>query len=274
MVSIFNTNPSFDWLRQECLQIKSQRFHIFEPRGSADYCYEVKGHCIELRGDYVDFLREFGWAKFFTDYNDAPVISVYPLKEYRRHKCKDGKTYVGFGDRGNKSFCFEEDEVLSGSPSKVYMLNGNRVDEPHQNFPDWLKTSYELVKSKYTQSKWQKLVAGPKPFSPEEIQVVEARRNFAWKLVGFSEDGSANFEVKNNSIRTLPYLSIGIQGKGGRILVGAVWLNVGHIQPGEKAVVTKDCYKDRISRDELEPFDLPEPIPEKKDRYWEFGAPR
>ena len=76
--------------------------------------------------------------------------------------------------------------------------------------------------------------------------------------------------MENQSKRTIPFLSIGIQGKGGTVLVGGAWLSVGHIHPGEKIVITKDCYKGQISPDKLEAFDLPEPIPEKKERYWEF----
>lgn len=269
-----NKNPSFGWLRQECLQIRSQRFHIFEPLTLNDYCYEHADHRIDLNSDYADFLKEFGWAKFFTDSSDAPVIAVYPLKENRRHLCDDERTYIGFAYRGDKSFYFAEDVILSGGQSKVYMVKGKNANELHPSFSDWLKTSYELVKSKYSLSKWQKVVAGPKPFTPEEMQIVEARRHFSWKHTGFADDGDAIFEVENRSARTLPFLSIGIRDKKRRVLSGGVWLNVGHIQPGEKERVVMDCYKDRISPDELEPFDKPEPIPEKKDRYWEFRGLR
>ena len=164
-----NRNPSFDWLRHECLQIKSQRFHIFDPLTPDDYFYEYGGHRIDLQGDYADFLKEFGWAKFFTDYNDAPVMAVYPLKKSRRHLCDDGRTYIGFAYRGDKSFCFDEDVVLSGDQSKVYIVKGKNANQLHPNYADWLKASYELVKSKYSLSKWQKIVAGPKPCGGQVI---------------------------------------------------------------------------------------------------------
>jgi hypothetical protein len=269
-----NMNSSFDWLRQECLQIKSQRFHIFEALAPNDYFYELAGHSIDLSGDYADFLREFGWGKLFTDHRDAPVIAVYPLKEYRRHTCADGKTYVGFGDRGNKSFCFGEDAILSRSPLKVYMLKGNKANELHPSFSDWLKTSYELVQSKYSASKWQKIMHGPKPFTPEEMQIVEARKNFIWQHVGFTENGDAIFEVENRSTMSLPFLSIGVQGKGGSILIGGAWLKVSDIPPGTKSIITKDCYKSQLSAANFEAFPKPEPIPEKREAYWEFGIPK
>jgi hypothetical protein len=271
-MAIENKNSLFDWLRDECLQIQSQQFHIFDALSFDDFCYVLDDHRVNLHGDYCDFLKEFGWGKLFTDHSDAPAIAIYPLKEYRRHDCADGKTYVGFADRGNKSFCFEEQQVLSGYPCTVYMLKGKSAKEVHLNFSEWLKTSYDIVKAGYSKTKWMRIVAGPKPFSEEEMQVVEARRNFSWKLIGFSDDGGAKFEVTNNSNRRLPFLSIGIQDKARAVLIGGVWLNVAHIQPGTTAIVIKDCYKDQISSDQLMPFHLPEPIPEKKERYWEFTA--
>lgn len=262
-----NRNSSLNWLRDECLQIQSQQFHIFDALGFDDFCYVRDDHRVNLRGDYCDFLKEFGWGKLFTDSGDVPVIAIYPLKEYRRHNCEDGKTYIGFAYRGNKSFCFEEEQTLSGNPCTVYMLKGKNANEVHPNFSEWLKTSYGLVKARYSKSKWMRIVAGPKPFSKEEMQVVEARRSFLWKLVGFTDDGCAKFEVTNNSNRRLPFLSIGIQDKACAVLIGGVWLNVAHIQPGTTAIVAKDCYKDQISPDQLMPFNLPESIPEKKERY-------
>jgi hypothetical protein len=74
--------------------------------------------------------------------------------------------------------------------------------------------------------------------------------------------------------RSIPYLTLGIRDRAGAVLEGAVWLDVGHIGPGMAGLVSKDCYKDRIAGDQLVPFDLPEPIPEKRDRYWEFGPPK
>jgi hypothetical protein len=269
-----NANPLFDWLRQECLSINSQRFHIFDSLSIDDFSYKSGSDCVQLLGDYSDFSHEFGYARFFTDQQDAPELSVYPLKVYRRFTDKVGKTYLGFGFRGGKSFCFEEDVILSGGQSKVFQMRGKNFEESDNSFSVWLRKSYDLVKAKYSPTKWQKIINGPKPFTPEEMRIVEARKKFIWQHVGFADNGDAIFEVENRSAISLPFLSIGVQGKGGSILIGGVYLRVGAIPPNTKAEITQDCYKAQLSAANFEAFPKPDPIPEKREAYWEFGIPK
>jgi len=118
-----------------------------------------------------------------------------------------------------------------------------------------------------------------KPFSKKELGIVEARRKFKWRHTGFAPDGDALFEVTNESGIRLPYLSIGVQGRGGTKLIGGAWLDVSSIEPGCTAVTKRDCYKDQLLQAEVEFFSMEGPNPESRDRYWEFkrlpkrGAP-
>ena len=68
----------------------------------------------------------------------------------------------------------------------------------------------------------------------------------------------------------LPYLSIGVQGKGGSKLIGGAWLNVSTILPGQTGKVEHQCYKEMLAAVEHEFFDTPEPTPETRDLLWEF----
>lgn len=268
-----STNP-FDWFELELATIKSQRFHVFEVAKPDDLQYKGPLGSVILTGDFAEFLSKFGRAMLFTDHQDAPILHIYPLKEFRRHICGNGLVYIGFGCRSYQSVYFDEQELLSSGCSKVYVVNQKAGREIAPSFSVWLKDAYEWSRSKYSATKWRKIIEGPKPFSFDEMQIVEARKQFKWKLTGFAEDGDALFEVENNSTRKLPYLSIGIQGKGGTILVGGAWLDVSQIEPGEKAIIKKDCYKYSLPTSELEAFEKPEPVPEKKDAYWEFGKPK
>jgi hypothetical protein len=265
-----NKNPTFDWLRQELLLIKSRRFHIFDSLSADDFYYSTSDQRINLIGDYSDFLKEFGWARLFTDEQDAPLLSVYPLRICRKHICKDGKIYIGFGYRGQQSVYFDEQEILSTGCSKVYVVNTKVGREIASSFSEWLKGAYEWVRAKYSATQWKKIIEGPKPFSEKELAIVSARKQFKWRHIGFAANGDAIFEVENKSNMFLPYLSIGVQGKGGTKLVGGAWLDVSNIAPGCSAHIQRDCYKDKLLADELEVFPLDEPIPEKRERYWEF----
>jgi hypothetical protein len=109
-----------------------------------------------------------------------------------------------------------------------------------------------------------------KPFSKQQLKVVAARQQFSWRHTGFALNGDATFEVFNGSPMRLPYLSIGVQGRGGSKLVGGAWLNVASIEPGTRGAVQHDCYKDQLLPEEVECFAKADPTPETKDRYWEF----
>lgn len=110
-----------------------------------------------------------------------------------------------------------------------------------------------------------------KPFSDKQLRIVAARRKFVWRHTGFAENGDAVFEVFNGSDMRLPYLSIGVQGRGGTRLIGGVWLDVASIEPGSSGIVQRDCYKDQLLQDEVECFSKEDPTPETRDRYWEFN---
>ena len=111
----------------------------------------------------------------------------------------------------------------------------------------------------------------PKTFTSKQLKIVEARRQFMWRHVGFAPNGDATFHVENRSDMRLPYLSIGVQGKGGTKLIGGVWLDVAAIAPGCSGEVQRDCYKDQLLPDEVEFFAKGDPTPETRDRYWEFN---
>jgi hypothetical protein len=266
-------NNCFDWFEMECASIKSRQFHIFESLTILEQSYVKDGCSISLGGDYGEFLRKFGYSKLFTDEHNTPSMSIYPLKEFRRHFCENGRIYIGFGFRGQQSVFFDEDIILNGRSSSVFIVNKKMAQEIESSFSDWLHSAYNWMKLKYSRRQWMKIKNGPQPFSDVEVKIVEERKKFDWQLVGFDEKGDALFRVKNNSEIRLPYLSIGIRDKIGNILTGGAYLDVSSIEPNHERVISKDCYKDLIPADQLEVFDLPDPIPEKKAGYWEFGMP-
>lgn len=267
-----NKDNCFWWLDQEIEIIKSRRFHIFEKLSGGDLVFRINDEDAKMDGPYFDFLMKFGYARFFTDHQDVPVMSVYPLKEFRRVDFKDGSSYFGFGFRGGKSFYFSQAELLSRSNPSVYLV-GKQAKCLGVDFSQWLKDSYEVVKSRYSSRAWRRIVDGPIPFSASEMNVVNARGKYFCRIIGIADDGDALIHVFNNSEMKLPYLTIRVEEKGGDFLDGSVWLDVGRIGPGESGVIKKNCYKDIISPEKLQLRDMPAPIPEKKSAYWEFGIP-
>jgi hypothetical protein len=262
----------FDWLRIEINAIQSQRFHIFEPLTSTDYAYKTEKMVVLPMGEYLEFLQQFGYARMFTDHQDSPVVSIYSLKNFRRHLCKNGSVFVGFGYRSYQSAYFDEALILKGIQSPVYTVNASQGKVIASNFSEWLIDAYQWAKSKYSTKRWASISAGPQPFTIEEQKIADAVQEFHFNLLGFHEDGDALIEVKNDSTLTLPYLSVGVKDKSDAVLIGGAWLNTSKIEPNQKAIIKHNCYKDRIKQDEVMLFRRYKPIPEKREAYWEFKS--
>jgi hypothetical protein len=99
---------------------------------------------------------------------------------------------------------------------------------------------------------------------------IQARRQIRWRVVGTDPSGDKVFEVTNGGNRTIPVLTVGLRSRNGR-LNGAVRLKIGHVLPGHTEQLHADCYKDLMSPDEVEAFALPDPNPEDREYYAEFG---
>jgi len=53
--------------------------------------------------------------------------------------------------------------------------------------------------------------------------------------------------------------------------VGAVWVPVRELPPGQSRVYAVDAYK-KEAPEGVELFDLPEPDPSEREHYWEFRS--
>ena len=269
------SDSPFAWLRAELGLIKSRGFHEFTALTEGDRWYRSGGAVVDVVGSYGDFLRDFGQASLFNGWGGLPEVPflVYPLQDFRKVTSGDRRGFVAFGDRGAQHVFFEEAKVLSNESSAVYVLIKGEAKEIHPDFSDWLRSAYDWAKNRYSKRQWGLVIQGAAPFTRRETEIVEARQRFEWKHVGFAEDGDAIFAVENNSSLSLPFLSIGVKDCDNSILTGGIWLNVAHIGPGENGVAKADCYKDRIPPEKLVAFFKPDPTPEQRDRYWEFGVP-
>ncbi|MGH8239504.1 MAG: hypothetical protein ACREXP_21175, partial [Steroidobacteraceae bacterium] len=201
------------WLHQELAAIKSRNFHIFERLAAADFEYRYRDKRARLRGTFASFLREFGWARLYTDYRDAPLVCVYPLRSKRRFVLADGEAYIRFGYRDEQSVFFRERSILTTRESPVFAEAGEHVTIVNDTFADWLRESCDWARWTFSAAQWQGVLNGPKPLSAREQAIVAARAAFKWRHVGFARNGDAIFEVRNESGLTLPYLSIGARGK-------------------------------------------------------------
>jgi hypothetical protein len=258
----------FEWLEQEIAAIRTARFHVVDGPVDAQLRGAVMRSALPLPQSYREFVLKFGNAKLYRiAKNDAYQIGVFAGP--RVTISNDGLQIYHLGFHDGASVYVKPASCETEPP--IFEFDDGSEEKVAKSFEEWLTESCGRAKSAYGQKAWARIVRGPEPFSPNENQVVEARRHIKWRDVGIDADGNHIFEVANTGTRTLPVLTLGVRSKDRR-LNGAIRLRIGHIGPGQTDLVHADCYKDLISAPEIETFALPDPEPEDRERYRELDS--
>lgn len=256
----------FEWLERELSAVKTPRFHLVDGPADEKLCCSVLESGLPLPPSYKEFVLKFGNARLYrVARNDSYLIGVFAGPRIRTQKDGSQVCVIGFHDSANVYV-----DPVADVTFPIFEVELNSVEKVADDFEEWLSSSCASARRTYGKEKWDEILRGPEPFTPEEEVVVETRRKLHWRLLGIDNDGNHMFEVTNTAGRSLPVLTVGLRSRD-RMLDGAVSLKVGHISPGETAVIHAGCYKGLILAEEIEAFSLPDPRPEDRDRYHEFG---
>jgi hypothetical protein len=220
----------------------------------------------------VSFVLRYGNAKLYrTKGLDVYRVYVFAGPRSVEHR---GESLLHIGGYGGGSAYLREKVLVSGAEAPIFeSQRGGAMREVAASFADWLSACGTRARATYKKKEWTAVLRGPPPFSARELEIVEARRRFSWKLAGVTPSGELRYEVRNDSDRRLPFLSIGVRDTAGT-LQGGVWLPVGHVAPGETAIIDKDTYRGLVDPNHIEAYELPDPEPEERERYWEFRSDR
>lgn len=256
----------FEWLETELKLIRTSGFHAVDGPAHAELSNAINKSDLLLPSSYREFVMRFGNAKL-----------------YRRASNKSYRVGVFAGPRAaNSNAKGKRFQIGSHDGARVYITNFHhgyhifesevdREEQVAETFEEWLEESCAQARSEFSDKQWSEIVDGPRPFSAEEAQIIEARERFHWAVLGVDLEGSHIFEVKNLSTKTLPVLTIGIRSKDGN-LNGAVRLRVKSIAPGQTALLNVGCYRGLVQPEEMEAFPLPDPKPEDREYYPELLA--
>lgn len=258
----------FEWLEQEISAIKTPRFHMVEGPADAILQEAVMQSSLPLPPSYRKFVLKFGNVKLYRRaQSDSHRIGVFAGP--REAILSDGVRIYHLGFHDGASVYVKPGSSSTGVP--VFEFESGSEEKVADDFEGWLRESCALARNAYGKEKWARIVRGPKPFTKAEQEVVEARRAINWRVLGVDAYGNHIFEVTNGSGRALSVITVGIRSLNGR-LNGAVLLKIGHIGPGQTGTVHAGCYRGLVSPSEIEIFALPDPQPEDRERYAEFGT--
>jgi len=261
----------YEWLNEEISRIRTRRFHMVDGPASAETRRSIVSCDAPLPPSYKDFILRFGNAALYRHGTFYYItISASPINSVT----DSGERYLQFGRTWTSNVFFKQDLLSRGRESPVFEEFTNTFCKTADSFDVWLKAKATSARKRFKKNEWDAIVKGPMPFTAEEIERVEARKSFKWRIIGISPNDDLCFEIHNGSSMTLPYLSIGIRGnlrppKNGP-LTGGVFIPVSTISPGMTKVIEFDCYKQFVSPVDVEAFDLPDPRPEDREEYWEF----
>lgn len=254
----------FDWLREELRTIKNRKFHLVpapaESRPRAPQTDWPK----PPPEPYRRFLAEFGAVLLYRE------LDYWLIRVWERpfiHVDRKRREFLEFGGYDSGRACFRTAD-LGRDVVPVYETRGvSGLFITAKSFDQWIESRAKAARRRYRRSEWTEMVRGPKPFTADELEIVEARKKFEWRLLEVSSTGMMTFQVHNRSHRRLPFLTLGVRGPN---LEGGIRLNVGEIGPGESRLVEQKGYT-CIAQPELqEAFGKPDPWPEDRDCYGEF----
>jgi len=259
----------YDWLDKEIAAIKTHKFHVVDGPADRKFRRAVMNPSASAPRSYKDFVVRFGNAELYRqDGFDLYWVTVFA--SLRETETNGGEALLWFG-KNDMNGAFFKPALLSGeAESLVFEWIGasGYLRKTADGFEPWFERCCRRARKEYNKRRWSEILGGPEPFTKGEKRIVQARKRFRWNVVGVAKNKNLRFEVHNGSKTRLAYLSIGIGGA----IDGGIWLPVEHIGPGETQIVEFDCYKKFAAPDEVEPYELPDPIPEDRELYWEFRA--
>lgn len=261
----------FEWLENEIRAVKTPCFHLVDGPADDRLRDAIDESPLALPDSYKAFVLAFGNAKLYRrPRNGSYWVGVLagPLEATLTNGQVD--YLIGHFDDA-RAYVRPPNDHWHGGELPILEWHGGQKQKIADTFDDWLRMRCGKALKSYGKKGWEKILEGPEPFSPEELAIVEARKRFAWRLVGSAPDGDVLLEISNGSDRVLPRLSIGARSKDDKLL-GGLHVDVSRLRPGQTDTFKLNCYRKYYPPDQMELFLLPDPNPWERASYSEFGT--
>lgn len=259
---------AFEFIHQAMQEVNFPYFFYCQPLSESEQ--ERLDAMPQLPPSYVEFLNTFGRVKFFRDLDrDRHHLFVCPPPQ--EIQFYGGSYMMDVGATDGTTVFFKYSELTVGRESFLYDIALGNPRKNADSFMEWLTMAWWRTRKSYTKKRWDRVLAGPVPFTPEEKRIVEIRRNFAWRQRR-PINGMVSVEFSNNSDGWLSHYSIGVKDEHGIRMVGGFWIDVSKVAPGTTEVINVPLrgYWHLITPEIAVLFDKGDPSPESRGDFWEF----
>lgn len=257
----------YGWLKTECAGIRATHFHVFS-REPAPIDVTPK------EGPLREFLELFGNARLYRSGGGHRVGVHWPRAPDPRLRDSDRSLMQCGWARGATLLVSGIDASDPATP-RLWRHDDfpPRFVPVDGTFDDWLRRACTSARRLYTMHEWREQAADPTPFDERELAIVAARSRFLWSARVLRRHDDQHlvvaFEVRNTSDLVLAHLTVWWRSPS---MSAGVWLDVSGLLPGERTTIEQAVWFPK-SCDGIEFFAADDPLPETRDRYWEFGRP-
>jgi len=255
----------FEWLLDEIAAIQTPKFHIIDGPADTELSNAIFNSHLHVPESYREFVLSFGNARLYRQSRCGYMVGVFAGPRSAKPGELASMYQIGFND-GQAIYL-----GCDGGGWAIFQGGRGPARKVAEGFDEWLEASCEVARDKYSPEQWEQVLNGPRPFSDDEERIIATRKRFEWQVLEVDESGDRIIAVRNCGYCSLPALTVGVRSNDGR-LNGAVQLSVGHVMPGEGAILHAPCYKDLFLPRETELFSLPDPQPEDRAYYAEFSG--
>ncbi|MBY0262718.1 MAG: hypothetical protein K2Q20_10265 [Phycisphaerales bacterium] len=260
----------YDWLANEIGACRTAKFFATDGPMDERTRAAMDGAPKPVSHSYRAFAARFGNANFFRESVDGYRVRVFAAP---RRLGGDLERFVLVARAGSVFAYFDTEGPSEDGESPIHLWVGGPAGYPPYStgdtFEAWLTAKWRAARRRYGVRAWASIMAGPRPFSPEEAAIAEARERYEVRIVGVSDEGHVVFNVLNCSAMTLGLIEVGVRDREGWVS-GSVRLDVSGIGPGTSGTVSVDCYRSLAPPERMEIVPMPPLGPEDRPFRWEL----
>lgn len=214
------------------------------------FLHGIISHNTSVDESYQRWISDYGITHLLRQWDRDDYYIVVPATP-KRWSHPDFGELVSIAYSGESMLVCQLSASKLGEPA-LLVSHGNGLQRMNQSFTHWICVQYRKHKARYGVRRWKYLLAGPKPFSPEECVIVNSRLQWSIKVKEAQEAAPAGrilVEIMNGSRHRLDWLTATtIEPKEWE---GDSWFDVKDIAPGQTAVRSKWSNDGKISASEL-----------------------